>query len=213
MSIKTVLWNIVPLSAPTVVKNCSKCGGQAEFACSGNFRINAQQRNLDVWLIYQCKHCQTTWNMELYSRVKPNQLPPDLYDHFLHNDSATAMKYAFDRQVLDRNKATANYEAVEYVIQGKTEWDRTDDEIMLVINSAYAIPLRADKILCEQLHLSRKDITKLFQSGTIVNLSNDKNEKAKINGSLKLKLDCKEIQLYREEKEQSLQNQQSNPAV
>ena len=75
-------------------KHCSKCGKNSRFVCSGKFRVNANGKRVDVWLIYRCERCKTTWNKEIFSGVKPSRIDRELYQAFLDNDWETAMRYA-----------------------------------------------------------------------------------------------------------------------
>ncbi|WP_243015095.1 DUF1062 domain-containing protein, partial [Brevibacillus borstelensis] len=54
------------LSPPPAIKYCKKCGKKTEYVCSGLFRVNAQCKYLDIWLIYKCSNCDSTWNMTIY---------------------------------------------------------------------------------------------------------------------------------------------------
>ena len=47
-----VTWRVVPLHTPRVIRRCSRCDTTRNFACTEKFRVNAQKRLLDVWLIY-----------------------------------------------------------------------------------------------------------------------------------------------------------------
>lgn len=84
----------VPEGAPACLRHCSKCKKTSSFICSGKFRVNANGKHLDVWLIYRCERCDTTWNQEIYARVKPSRIDKELYQAFLDNDWETAMRYA-----------------------------------------------------------------------------------------------------------------------
>ena len=81
-----IVWEIQYLSILPVLRYCKKCGKKSTFTCSGQFRINAQRRCLDIWLIYKCSSCDTTWNATIYSRVSPQSLPMGLLDNFYKND-------------------------------------------------------------------------------------------------------------------------------
>lgn len=75
----TYLWEITPESVPVVIHNCPKCSNSSEYKCSGNFRVNANQSTIDVWLIYQCSKCKNTWNMEILSRTNVKTIDNELY--------------------------------------------------------------------------------------------------------------------------------------
>ena len=66
-----IVWKIECAGLPTAERHCKKCGAWRAFECSGCFRVNAQKRMLDVWLIYKCPECDDTWNMTVLSRVAP----------------------------------------------------------------------------------------------------------------------------------------------
>ena len=77
---KKIIWKIEPLGLPLVLRHCKKCGKTSEFSCSGQFRVNAQRKYLDIWLIYKCAKCDTTWNAAVYSRVSPQALNANLLE-------------------------------------------------------------------------------------------------------------------------------------
>jgi len=68
---KIINLDIQYISTPPAIKHCKKCGRKTEYVCSGLFRVNAQRKYLDIWLIYKCSDCDCTWNMTIYSRINP----------------------------------------------------------------------------------------------------------------------------------------------
>lgn len=83
-----------------ILRRCGGCGKKMAFVCSGKFRVNANGRRLDVWLIYRCEKCGRTLNVPIYERVPPEKLSPEIYEGFLENDRELAMEYAGDRGFL-----------------------------------------------------------------------------------------------------------------
>jgi hypothetical protein len=155
------------------MRNCSHCGGKSAFAWSSKFRVNAQQRSLDVWLIYNCEKCSSTWNMAILSRVRPEDIDRVLYDKLLENNAELAFRYAFDADLLRRNNASACYDNVTYEVEGDDftlEALQTED-ITLHIRSPYNLQLRLDKLLREKLGISRRTWETCLQSGAVT--SND----------------------------------------
>ena len=90
---------------PTVIRYCRKCGIRTEFASTESFRVNAQRKSLDVWLIYKCIKCNTTWNLTVLSRVAPGTIPPEMLRGFHDNNTDLAMIYATDKTLIKRNGA------------------------------------------------------------------------------------------------------------
>lgn len=75
---KKITWEIQYFSLPLVSKHCKKCGKKTKFSCSEKFRVNAQRRALDIWLIYNCLDCDTTWNARVYAHISPQSLNTQL---------------------------------------------------------------------------------------------------------------------------------------
>lgn len=75
-------WELVPDNLPVVKRNCPKCKGKTSFINTEKFRVNANKNNIDVWLIYQCEKCKSTWNMTIYERVSPKDIDKEEYEGF-----------------------------------------------------------------------------------------------------------------------------------
>ena len=88
------------MSYAKIIRRCGGCKRKKAFVCSGKFRVNANGRRIDVWLIYRCEKCGHTLNVPIYERVRPERIEPELYERFLENDRELAMEYAGDRGVL-----------------------------------------------------------------------------------------------------------------
>lgn len=90
-----VVWCVVPLETPRVLRHCARCASIRPFASTDKFRLNAQQRHVDVWLLYACVRCDATWKREVLARHAPEGIDAGLYERFLRNDRDTAWRHAF----------------------------------------------------------------------------------------------------------------------
>jgi len=157
-------WIITSTEPPKILRNCPKCGGVQKFVCSGNFRVNANGRNIDVWLIYKCEDCDSTWNMTVLSRVKPEQIEKSLYTAFAKNDAETARKYAFDKSLLAKNHAITDCSELRYALE-KQMIDDGSNTVELVCE--YDIGLRLDKVISEGLGISRAHAKTLLEQNNL----------------------------------------------
>lgn len=180
--IKTILWEVQYLSPPKTIRYCKKCSAKTEFASSDLFRVNAQQKSLDIWLIYRCIHCKTTWNLTLYSRINTKSLAPELLAKFMGNDQELAQQYAMDTELLARNGAET--EAPLYQILGEPA-DLTQ-ELRLVITSRYPSKLKLAKILREKLCLSAKAFDQMISEGRIRIENGGDIHKCKLQGEVRV---------------------------
>lgn len=97
---RKIIWEIQCHSLPLVVKHCKKCGKEENFCCTKKFRVNAQKKSLDIWLIYSCTACNTTWNARVYAHVSPQALSQKQLNGFMENNYALVKRYAMDADFL-----------------------------------------------------------------------------------------------------------------
>lgn len=188
---KNVKWKIIALTTPMVKRNCSKCGNNASFKNSQKFRVNANKSKLDIWLIYQCEKCKSTWNMAIYERISPTDIDSTQYKLFLNNDVELAKKYGFDIAIHNKNKVKLEVENVEYEVIGEeinmlqSNFDERN-KISIDITCEYSLGLRVDKVLSKKLGISREKIKKLYESSLVCEGFQKDFLKHKINDSIRI---------------------------
>ena len=97
-------------------RKCNHCDSD-RFYCSEKFRMNTQKKNIDVWLIYRCIKCDNTYNMAIFSRIKPELINKDLFNKFFENNTEIAWEYAFSRVTSRKNNVELDFGSVEYDVQ------------------------------------------------------------------------------------------------
>lgn len=166
---RKVTWTVACLKTPTIIRHCKKCNEDTEFSCSERFRINAQGKYLDVWLIYNCKKCKTSWNSTILSRIHTNKLDSDLLALFQENDSGLSKKYGTDKTTLKKNGVVIR--TIDYEVLG--DLFELDEEVVVTIQSDYPLDIKLFKILKEKLNLSNNELKQLISKGKIIGLSNE----------------------------------------
>ena len=84
---------------------CGGCGKKQEFINSCKFRVNANGKCVDIWLIYRCKKCKHSKNLTIYERTRPGRIPEELFERFQNNDMETALEYGRNIDFLKKNNA------------------------------------------------------------------------------------------------------------
>ena len=102
------IWEIKVKNTPTLKRKCNHCNSN-RFYCSNKFRMNAQKRNIDVWLIYRCVECDSTYNLTILSRTKPELIKKDLFSKFSENDEKLSWEYAFSSEIGREIKVRTTY--------------------------------------------------------------------------------------------------------
>lgn len=180
-------WELVPDNLPVVKRNCPKCKGKTSFINTEKFRVNANKNNIDVWLIYQCEKCKSTWNMTIYERVSPKDIDKEEYEGFLSNDLELAKKYGFDIGLYMKNRAEVILENISYKVNKYTiEESSINEDSIITITTKFPLEIRMDKFLSDNLNLSRSRVKSMIDEGHItINISN-KLMKVKIVNSIEL---------------------------
>lgn len=93
------------MDAIKIFHRCGGCGKKREFVNSGKFRVNANGKLVDVWLIYRCVKCKHSWNLTIYERRKPAKISSEEYQKFLDNDMELAWEYGNNMEFLKKNNA------------------------------------------------------------------------------------------------------------
>lgn len=161
-------WEIIPDSTPHIVRHCPKCDCKSDFINTGNFRVNANGNRIDVWLIYRCAVCRSIYNLSVYERMKPDRIPKEEYEGYLANDRELAFKCGFDKRLFRKNKVATAVNHIGYrVIERRCSKRDDGSEVLITVRCGYELPVRPDKILSQQLLLSRAGIGNLMEDGLI----------------------------------------------
>lgn len=168
------VWEIIPKETPVIEKKCGRCNNN-QFICSEKFRINSNKKMSDVWLIYKCTHCHSTWNMDILTRVNLSQIDLDLFSLFQENNVDLAWQYAFDKSIHQMNKIRTNGNVeVDIIDVSKNIFHSKEKLIVVSINSKYHLTIPIRKILKQKLTFSIKQLDELYQAGVFI-VNNDKN--------------------------------------
>ncbi|AQS11341.1 hypothetical protein CLOBY_34970 [Clostridium saccharobutylicum] len=185
---KKYQWELVPENLPIIRRNCPKCNEKVRYINSEKFRVNANKNSIDIWLIYQCEKCKSTWNMAIYERIKPYDINKHEYEKFLSNDKELAREYAFDLSIYNKNKAEVILEGVNYkLIQKKLEaYYKNENELVIEIVCNDLIELRVDKLLSDTLGISRNKIKNMNKKGVIFIKDNKNSLNMKVRDRMEI---------------------------
>ncbi|RXM41216.1 hypothetical protein BOQ62_01360 [Chryseobacterium sp. CH21] len=107
------IWEVKVKNTPLLKKKCSHCNSE-RFQCSDKFRLNAQKKNIDIWLIYRCVKCNNTYNMTIFSRIRTESISKEIFNKLSENNTGIAWEYAFSQEVMRKNNVEADWENVAY---------------------------------------------------------------------------------------------------
>ena len=179
----TITWEVKAKNPPLLIKKCSHCDSN-RFYCSDKFRMNAQKKNIDVWLIYRCVKCDNTCNLTLLSRSKPDLIDKTLFHSFSMNDKDTAWKYAFSTEMEKKNSLRLDYGSVEYVVVPDTSFEDllnlSNEVIKIHIKCKFEFDLKLSSLIRRCFSLSANQVKRMFEDGIITITSNKPPQKHKV---------------------------------
>jgi len=175
--VRNIVWDIQCMSPPLVIQYCKKCGKKTEYMSSEQFRVNAQRKYLDIWLIYKCTKCDTTWNATIYSRIGSKSINKHLLDRFHNNDEALSREYAMNTGLLQQNGVEV--QTPIYKILG--EDFLVYESVELKIKSDFHFPVKVSVLLREKLKLSQSRLISLIDDGIITSAPQQDLRKVRLN--------------------------------
>lgn len=162
-----VLWTITPRYYPQPWRNCSRCNRQTPFCCGGKFRLNANGKRLDAWLIYRCTVCDDTWNHAVVERRAARDLDPAMLAAFEANDEALVRRFALDVAVLRRSAHRVEEFPEVEVHRQPAEIPAGPTAMEITLAVPFAVSLRLDRLLATELGVSRGRIAALAEAGAL----------------------------------------------
>lgn len=178
MLMRKIKWEVEYTVYPVLVKYCKKCREKTEFFSSGRFRVNANGKNLDIWLIYKCQKCSNTMNLKVYSRIPVQKLGRDTLEKFYSNDKNLAKQCSVS--LAKRVDSTET----EYKINGENIEFSEPTELHIVSENK----IRVSKLLRRKLGISAGELKKLVESGYIKSDSECDLMRCKFRGEMVLYL-------------------------
>lgn len=164
------VWTVAPFSTPTIIRRCSRCSSN-RFSSSDKFRVNANKKIIDVWLIYKCIQCDFTVNQPIISRTAVSKIDRALLVRFHENDKALAWQYAFDANLLQRAQLDWN---IDFDIQSHVVPDtlatcsgQNADKIYIAIKADYFLKISVFAVLRQKLKMSRNQLEKLQEKSEL----------------------------------------------
>ena len=161
-SILRIHWALAPEIAPQPLINCNRCGTVKAYRCSGKFRVNANGKRIDVWLIYRCVDCENSWNFGIFERCNRRDIEPALLQALEGNDPELARRHAFDVVAL-RNQVGRVEEFPDVIVRKRVLGRTMNNVAALELQLGVEMPtsLRLDRLLANELGISRSRLQAL----------------------------------------------------
>ncbi|HZN76473.1 MAG TPA: DUF1062 domain-containing protein [Micromonosporaceae bacterium] len=159
-------WMVVPICLPLVRRRCHACASE-RFRARGKFRVNANHKLIDAWLLALCTACGETAKLTVLERMTVRSIRPELLDRLHHNDPGLTAELLQDPIVQRRNRIALDWDnAWRLDTDGSDHPDR--EVIDVSVRFAARIPVRPVRLIAEGCGLSRAEVDRLITEGKLV---------------------------------------------
>jgi hypothetical protein len=159
-------WVVMPTCLPLVVRRCSACASE-RFRANGKFRVNANHKLIDAWLLVLCTGCGDTAKLTVLERTQVRSVRPELLDRMHGNDPALAAEVLRDPVVRRRHRVALDWDGAWRLDTGGA--DLPDREVIDVsVRFAAPIPVRPVRLIAEGCGLPRAEVERLIEEGKLV---------------------------------------------
>ena len=157
------------LSLPAIVKTCPTCRSTRHHP-TGKFRVNANSKLIDVWMLINCERCDRTSKIPIHERINVRALENERLVMFEKNDPAMARRLAMDASLASRAGYRLDWSGTWELETDMPfcELERADPApLEVVIRFELPAPIRVEKLLMAGFGLSRSVARRMVDTGRI----------------------------------------------
>src|ERR1700722_896249 len=103
-------WVVRRTRLPLLSLRCVDCRAQSATAGEGRFRVNANGKLLDVWLLVRCVSCDRTSKLTVHERAPVRSFDPAGLDGYHASDPELVASTLLDPQFARRNRFTLDWD-------------------------------------------------------------------------------------------------------
>ncbi len=164
---RKALWAVRESGLPAVVKPCMDCSG-TRHRPSGKFRVNANGRLLDVWLLLRCAACSRTSKVPVHERVHVRSLERARRLAYETNDPAVVRELTMSGSLSAKNGYRLDWTGTWELVTD-TPCYSPDDPASLTVLISFELPapVRVERLLMLGLGLSRAAVRRMVADGRI----------------------------------------------
>ncbi|WP_231515489.1 DUF1062 domain-containing protein [Herbidospora cretacea] len=150
-------WTVRRTRLPLLSLRCVGCGSESFTTGEGRFRVNANGKLLDVWLLVRCVSCDRTGKLTVHERMPVRCLEADRLRGYRDNDPGLVAATLLDPLFAHRNRITLDW-AGAWRLDGPPVPLDGVWPVRVEVGFADPVPVRADRLIARGLGLSRREV-------------------------------------------------------
>jgi hypothetical protein len=150
-------WVVRRTRLPLVSLRCVDCRSESATTGQGRFRVNANGKLLDVWLLVRCVSCDRTSKLTVHERAPVRSFDPAELHGYLVNDPELVASRLLDPLIARRNHFTLDWAGAW---QLDTPPVRPGEALPVQVEVVFAdpVPVRPERLIAQGLGLSRNEV-------------------------------------------------------
>ncbi|MGH3239475.1 MAG: DUF1062 domain-containing protein [Spirillospora sp.] len=182
----TVLpWVVRRTGLPLLTLRCTGCPSRSATTGEGRFRVNANGKLLDVWLLVRCVSCDRTGKLTVHERAPVRSFDPAELDGYRAGDPGLVASRLLDPLLARRNHVTLDWTGawrLDTPPPGPDEpwtghsstgrpssgrvWADQAWPVRVGVEFADPVPVRPDRLIARGLGLSRNQALRRIKCDT-----------------------------------------------
>ena len=154
----TVLpWVVSRTRLPLLSLRCVNCRSESATAGEGRFRVNANGKLLDVWLLVRCVSCGRTSKLTVHERAPVRSFNPAELHGYCVNDPELVASKLLDPLLARRSHFTLDWTGA-WRLDTPSAWPDKPWPIQVEVVFEDPIPVRPERLIAQGLRLSRNEV-------------------------------------------------------
>ncbi|WP_178378418.1 DUF1062 domain-containing protein [Nocardiopsis flavescens] len=155
-------WAVRRTRLPLLVLPCADCARERATTGRGRFRVNANGKLLQVWLLVGCTGCDRTGRLTVHERVPVRSLPADLLAGYTANAPSLVASVLLDPATARRNRFSLDWEGcweldAPPVPQGPRP-------VRVDVAFEDPVPVRPERLIARALGISRAETARRVEA-------------------------------------------------
>ncbi|MEV0666258.1 DUF1062 domain-containing protein [Actinomadura luteofluorescens] len=156
-------WVVRRTRLPLLSSRCVDCGSESATTGEGRFRVNANGKLLDVWLLVRCVSCDRTGKVPVHERAPVRSFDPAELHGYRVNDPELVASRLLDPLLARRNRFTLDWTGAWRLEAPSPRLDAAwPVQVEVVFEDP--VPVRPDRLIAQGLGLSRSEVLRRIKS-------------------------------------------------
>src|SRR5689334_15645898 len=157
----TVLpWVVRRTRLPLLSLRCVDCRSESATTGEGRFRVNANGKLLDVWLLVRCAACDRTSKLTVHERTPVRTIDPARLHGYYVNDPGLVASTLLDPLLARRHHYSLDWTGACRLDTPPSSPARPDRAWPVRVEVAFEdpVPVRPERLIAHGLGLSRNEV-------------------------------------------------------